>query len=85
MFTGLSCVVGRGCLLWPVNSLGKTLLAFVLLHFVLHGQTCLLFQISLGFLLLHSSPYEEKDNILVLVSEDLIGLHRTIQLQLLRD
>ena len=27
-----SCVVGRGCLLWPVHSLGKTLLAFVLLH-----------------------------------------------------
>ena len=23
-----SCVVGRGCLLWPVHSLGKTLLAF---------------------------------------------------------
>ena len=23
-----SCVVGRGCLLWPVRSLGKTLLAF---------------------------------------------------------
>ena len=28
-----SCVVG-GCLLWPVCSLGKTLLAFALLHFV---------------------------------------------------
>ena len=27
-----SCVVGRGCLLWPVHSLGRTLLAFVLLH-----------------------------------------------------
>ena len=23
-----SCVVGRGCLLWPMHSLGKTLLAF---------------------------------------------------------
>ena len=34
--------VESGCLLWPVNSLGKTLLAFVLLHFVLQGQTCLL-------------------------------------------
>ena len=29
-----SCVGGRGCLLWPVHSLGKTLLAFALLHFV---------------------------------------------------
>ena len=33
-----SCVVGRRCLIWPVCSLGKTLLAFVLLHFVLLGQ-----------------------------------------------
>ena len=24
----VSCVVGRGCLLWPVHGLGKTLLAF---------------------------------------------------------
>ena len=37
-----SCVVGRGCLLWPVRSLGKTLLAFDLLRFVLQGQICLL-------------------------------------------
>ena len=51
-----SCVVGRGCLLWPVRSLGKTLLAFALLHPVLQGQTCLLLQVSLDFLLLHSSP-----------------------------
>ena len=30
-----SCVFERGCLLWPVLSLGKTLLAFALLHSVL--------------------------------------------------
>ena len=30
------------CLLWPVQSLGKTLLAFALLHFVLQGQIYLL-------------------------------------------
>ena len=34
-------------------SLGKALLAFDLLHFVLQGQTCLLLQLSLDFLLLH--------------------------------
>ena len=56
-----SCVVGRGCLLWPVCFLGKTLLAFALLHFVLQGQICLLLQVSLDFLLLHSSPHNEKD------------------------
>ena len=51
-----SRVVGRGCLLWPVRSLGKTLLAFVLLHSVFQGQICLLLQVFLDFLLLHSSP-----------------------------
>ena len=51
---GFSCVVGRGCLLWPVRSLGKTLLAFALFHSVLQGQICLLLQVFLDFLLLHS-------------------------------
>ena len=36
--------------------LAKFLLAFVLLHFVLQGQICLLLQVSLDFLLLHSNP-----------------------------
>ena len=36
-----SCVVGRVCLIWPVCSLGKTLLAFALLHSILQGQICL--------------------------------------------
>ena len=49
-----SCVVERGCLLWPVPSLGKTLLAFALLHSILQGQICLLLQVFLDFLLLHS-------------------------------
>ena len=47
---------GEGCLLWPVHSFGKTLLAFALLHFVLQGQICLLLQVFLDFLLLHFSP-----------------------------
>ena len=51
-----SCVVGKGCSLWQVRSLGKTLLAFDLLHFVLQGQMCLLLQVSLDFLHLHSGP-----------------------------
>ena len=52
----ISCIVGRGCLLWPARSLGKTVLAFALLHFVPRDQTCLLLQISLDFLLFQSSP-----------------------------
>ena len=38
----------------PVHSLGKILLAFALLHFVLQSQICLLLQESLDFLLLSS-------------------------------
>ena len=80
-----SCVVRRGCLLWPGSSLGKTLLAFYLFHFVLQAQTCLLLQVSLDFLLLHSIPLWWKGHpFLVLVLKGLISLHRTIQLQLLQ-
>ena len=78
-----SCVIGRGCLLWPVHSLGKIPLAFDLLHFVLQGQICLLLQISLDFLNLHSSPLQWKGPLFgVLILEGLIVLHRTVQLPL---
>ena len=42
-------------------SLGKTLLAFALLHFVLQGQTWLLVQESLDFLLGIPISCDEKD------------------------
>ena len=38
-----------------MHSVGKTLLAFALLHFVLQRQIFLLFQVFVDFLLLHSS------------------------------
>ena len=38
MCRSFSCAVGRGCLLWPVHSLGKNLLAFALLHFVVQEE-----------------------------------------------
>ena len=77
----ISCVVGRRYLLWPVNSLGKTLWAFVLSHFVLHAQPCPLLQVSLDFLHLHSSPLWWKGHLFgVLVLKDLIDHHTTIQL-----
>ena len=79
-----SCVVERGCFLWPACSLGKTLLTFALFRFVFQGQSCLLLQVSLDYPLLHSSPLKWKGRLLrVLVLEDPVGLHRTIQLQLL--
>ena len=53
--------------------------------FVFQGQTCLLVQVSLDFLLLHSNPLWWKGHLLwVLVLEGLVGVHRTIQLQLLQ-
>ena len=78
----ISCVVGRGCLLWPVCSLGKTLLAFALLHSVLQDQICLLLQVFLDILLLHSSPLWWGGHLfLALILESLVGLHhRTVQL-----
>ena len=84
-----SWVVGRGCLLWPVRSLCKTLLAFILPHSVLQGQIYLLLQenyyVFFDFLLLHSSPLYWKGHLFwVSVLEGLVGLHRTIQLQLLQ-
>jgi len=81
----ISCTVGRGCLLWPVCSLSKTLLAFMLLYFVFQDQTCLLLQVSLSSYFCNSDPYDEKDIfILVLVLEIVVCLHRTIQLHLLQ-
>ena len=49
------CVVGTECLLWLMHSISKTLLDFDLLCFVFQGQICLLLQVSLDFLLLHSN------------------------------
>ena len=80
-----SCVVGRGCLLWPVHFLGKTLLVFALLHSTFQGQICLFLQVFLDFLLVHSSPVEWKGHLFgVLVLKGLVGLYRTVKLQLLQ-
>ena len=54
-------------------------------NFVLQGQTCLLFWVSLDFLLLHFNPLCWKGYLfLLLVLESLVGLHRTIWHQLLQ-
>ena len=80
-----SGVVGSECLLWPVHFLGKSLLAFDLLHSVLQGQIFLLLQVFLDFLLLQFSPLWWKVHLFgVLVLEGLVGFHRTIQLQFLQ-
>ena len=62
--------------------LGKTLLAFDMLHFVLQGQICLLLQVSLDFLFLNQSLVMKRTSLLGVSSRGLLGLHRTVQLQL---
>ena len=83
MYRVFSCVVGRGCLLWPVCSLGKTLLAFALLHskakFACYSRYFLTSYFCIPV------PYNEKDIFFfILVLEGLVGLHRTVQLKLLQ-
>ena len=57
-------------------SFDKTLLAFALIHFVLQDQTCLLFRVTLDFLL-HSSPLWWKWHLLgVSVLEGVGGLYQ---------
>ena len=62
----------------------EKLLAFALLRFVLQGQICLLLQVPLDFLFLHSSPLWWKGHIFLVLVLGVVGLHRTIQLQLLQ-
>ena len=76
-----SCVVGRG-FCYEQCVLFAKLLGCAQLHLVFQGQTCLLLQVSLDFLLLHSSPLWWKGLLFwVLVLEGLVDLHRTIQFQ----
>ena len=80
----ISCVVGRGCLLWPMHSLDKTLGAFAC--FILYPKTklaCYSRYVLTSYVCI-PVPSDEKDIFfLVLVLDCLVGHHRTIQLQLL--
>ena len=79
-----SCVVGRGCLLWQVCSFGKTLLAFACfipskVKFACYSRCFLIYYFCIPV------PYNEKNIFCgVLVLKGLLGLHRTVQLQLLQ-
>ena len=64
------------CVCYDQCILLEKMLAFALLHFVLQGQTWLLFQVFLDFLLVHSSPHWWKGYcFLELVLEGLEGHH----------
>ena len=81
----VSCVVGRGCLVWPVHFLGKTVLAFALPSFHIPRPNL---PVTPGVSWLPTfafqSPIMKRTSIWVLVLEGLVGLHRTIQLHLLQ-
>ena len=74
-----SCAVGRGCLLWPMYSLVKTLLAFDQLPFVFQGQIWPLLP-TFAF----QSPIMKRTSVWGVSSRSLVGLHRTIAFQLLQ-
>ena len=62
-------------------SLGKTLLAFALLHSILQGQICLLLQVCLDVLLFaFQSPMIKRTSFGGISLEGLVGLLRTVQL-----
>ena len=67
-----------------MHSLGKTLLGFDLLHFVLQGQICLLLWYLLTSYFCIPVPYYERTSFWLLVLEGRVGLHRTVQLQFLQ-
>ena len=73
-------IVGRGCVLWSVHSLGKTLLAFALIHSVFQSQISRYYRYWLCTLAFHSLMMKRTSLFLALVLEGLVSLHRTIQL-----
>ena len=80
-----SCVVGRGCLLQPVCPLGKTLLSLCTASFCTpRANLSVTPGISWLPTVAFQSPIMKMTSFLVLVLEGLVGLHRTILLQLLQ-
>ena len=83
MCSVISCVVGRGCLLWLEHSLAKTVSLYTTSFCT--AKPNLPVTPGISCLLLHSSPLWQKGHLFwVLVLENLPGLHRTIQLKFLK-
>ena len=89
----VSCVVGRRCLLWPVHSLGKTLISFCLASFCTPKSNL---PVTPGISWLSTFAFQstimkgtsflgvrEGHLFWMLVIEGFVGLHRIVQLQLL--
>ena len=68
-----------------MHYLGKTLLAFALLHSIFKGQIACYSRCFLTSYFCIPVPYNEKDIFFgVLVLKDLVGLHKTVQHQFLQ-
>ena len=76
--------VERGCLLWLVCSLDKTLLACACFILFSKPKPSCFSGYLLTFYFGTPAHYDEKTSFLVLILEGLVGLHRSIQLQLLQ-
>ena len=82
----ISCVIGRGCLLWLVCSLCKTLMAFAIQATPGTPRPNLPVTPGIPWLptFAFQPPIMKRTSLLVLVLGGLIGFHRTIQPQLLQ-
>ena len=79
-----SCVVGRGCLLWLVHSLGKTISLCPVSFCTPRPNLPVTPGISWLPVFTFLSLWWKEYLFLVLVLEGHVGLHRTVQLQLLQ-
>ena len=80
----VSCIVGRRCLLWPVGSLIKIVSLCTASFCTSRPSLPVTPGISWLPTFAFQSPIMKTTSFLVLVLEDLTGLHRTVQLQLLQ-
>ena len=71
-------------LLWPVHSLGKTLLVFPCFIFYSKAKLACYSRYLLTSYICIPFPYDEKDTLFCVLVLGLVGLHRTLQLQLLQ-
>ena len=83
MYRTISCVVGRGCLLWPIRSLGKTV-SYCPASFHTPSPNI---PVTPGISWLPTFAFQSpkmKITSFLLVLEGFIGLHRIVQFYLLQ-
>ena len=79
-----SCVVGRGCLLWPVHFLGKTISLCPASFCIPRPNLPVTPGVSWLPTFAFQSPIMKRTSFWVLVLEGLAGLPRPVQIQLLQ-